>query len=262
MEKELFTAKDKIHQIFQLDHKVYRISEENLVNCYLIVGSEKALLIDTGLGLGDLGETIKEITNLPLEVVMTHGHCDHTGGRNNFPEYWINKKDTAFIYKIMSSNFAAGIMKKASKHNNHRPKAYKSKGKVLELGQTFKLGDRTIRYLEVPGHTKGSIALIDDQNKLMFTGDEVNPCLWMQLPGCTTIKQWLPSAEKLKELAKDHHSFYGHLDGKQDEAQISKTITLAKEMLEKVSDFPAHKTITYPNKKAEVQIVTKPSRLK
>ena len=262
MEKELFTAKDRIHQIFQLDNNVYRISEENLVNCYLIVGSKKALLIDTGIGIGDLGETIKEITALPLEVVMTHGHCDHTGGRNNFPEYWINGKDLKFIYRILSSNFAAGMMKKASKHKEASPKAYKAKAKILAEGQTFELGDRIIRYLEVPGHTKGSIALIDDQNNLMFTGDEVNPCLWMQLPGCTTIKQWLPAAEKLNELAKDHRSFYGHMDGKQDEAQITQTIVLAKELLAKVHDFPAHKTITYPNEKAEVQIVTKPSRLK
>ena len=262
MEKELFTAKDKIHQIYQLDQNVYRISEENLVNCYLVVGTRKALLIDTGIGIGDLGETVNEITTLPLEVVMTHGHCDHTGGRNNFPAYWINGKDLKPVYRLLSSNFAAGIMKKASKNKGSSPKKYKSKALVLAEGQTFDLGDRTIRYLEVPGHTKGSIALIDDRNKLMFTGDEVNPCLWMQLPGCTTIKQWLPAAEKLHELAKDHRSFYGHMDGKQDETQIAETIKLAKEMLDKVHDFPARKTITYPNIKAEVQIVTKASRLK
>jgi len=62
----------------------YRIGSAEGVFCYLIEGTEKAMLIDTGYGLADLREAVREITSLPLIIVNTHGHCDHIGGNGYF----------------------------------------------------------------------------------------------------------------------------------------------------------------------------------
>lgn len=58
----------------------WRIGSNEGVFCYLIEGSEKAMLIDTGYGLGDLRSAVEKVTGLPLIIVNTHGHCDHIGG--------------------------------------------------------------------------------------------------------------------------------------------------------------------------------------
>jgi len=63
---------------------VYRISDFRTANCYLVVGNEKAMLIDMGTGVGDLKGFIRTITPLPLIVVATHGHVDHIGGCGQF----------------------------------------------------------------------------------------------------------------------------------------------------------------------------------
>ena len=66
--------------------KVYMINEFNVADCYLLVGTERALLIDMGVGLGNLRAFVQRLTGgLPLDVVATHGHVDHIGGRGQFP---------------------------------------------------------------------------------------------------------------------------------------------------------------------------------
>ena len=59
---------------------VFLLDEFGGTNCYLVVGSERALLIDCGTGFADLKGTVESIIDLPLTVIATHGHCDHIGG--------------------------------------------------------------------------------------------------------------------------------------------------------------------------------------
>ena len=59
--------------------------EFKLVNAFLVEGEEKAALIDTGCGIGHLAETVRELTDKPLVILITHGHFDHDGGIKQFP---------------------------------------------------------------------------------------------------------------------------------------------------------------------------------
>lgn len=70
-----------------------------------------------------------------------------------------------------------------------------------------------IRLINVPGQTKGSIIYYDDKSKLMFTGDDVNPCLWLWLGGCTDVEKWLESARKIAEISKGYLLYGGHEAG-------------------------------------------------
>ena len=89
----MILAKDGIHSYEEIAANTYRIDEKGLVNTYLLIGERKALLIDSGVGVGDLLSTVKELTSLPVTLALTHRHCDHAGGVNFFKTYYVHQDD-------------------------------------------------------------------------------------------------------------------------------------------------------------------------
>ena len=91
--KEWFTVEN-------IDDKTYIISEyrhpEN-THCYLLIGSERALLIDTGLGICNIREEIEKITEKPITAVATHAHWDHIGGYKYFPDFYVHRNELDWI---------------------------------------------------------------------------------------------------------------------------------------------------------------------
>lgn len=67
--------------------------------CYLIEGSEKALLIDGLTGVGSLKAFVRECTDLPVTLVLTHGHVDHAGASFEYGECYVNPADVALLYE-------------------------------------------------------------------------------------------------------------------------------------------------------------------
>lgn len=69
------------YPIREIAEDTYMISDFGIANCYLLIGEERALLIDCGLGIGDIKGAVEKITDKPILVVATHGHVDHAGRR-------------------------------------------------------------------------------------------------------------------------------------------------------------------------------------
>ena len=69
------------YPIRKIADDTYMISDFGIANCYLLIGEERALLIDCGLGIGDIKGAVEKITDKPILVVATHGHVDHAGRR-------------------------------------------------------------------------------------------------------------------------------------------------------------------------------------
>lgn len=257
------TAKDGIHSVEQICDRTYRIDENGMANCYLLLGGEKALLIDSGVGVGNLKGVINEITSLPVTLAATHRHCDHTGGRDFFPEYYVHKDDKDLIYAVLSSRLAC---KQLAKMNGSgtialSPKPFHSKIRFFDESKTFDLGGRTLWVMHVPGHTKGSVVFIDDKNHLMFTGDAVNPYLWMQLPGCTCLSQWLPGARQVLALADEYSAYCGHNNGLITRQNIADLIAVVEELLRKKPRVDG-KELDYPDKDAEIHVLVSKGRIK
>jgi hydroxyacylglutathione hydrolase len=244
-------AKDGIHSYEEIAPKTYRINEKDLVNAYLLLGEKKALLIDCGVGVGDIRGTVEELTKLPLILALTHRHCDHAGGRDFFKEYYVHEDDKPLIYKILSSKFACKTLLKANKAPYKlSKKPFHAKPIFMGDHQDFDLGGRLVHSLHTPGHTAGSVTYADPQSGLMFTGDDVNPYLWLQLLGCLALSEWLPGAKEILLLTKDYQAYCGHGDGKLSKESIEKTIALGEEILQKkpqcegkALDYPEDKTI-------------------
>ena len=79
---------------YEIEDGIYEIDEFDCVSVFVIVGEKRALVVDTGTGIGDLKWIIEEkITDKPYDVVLTHNHGDHTGGAGFFDEVWIHAAD-------------------------------------------------------------------------------------------------------------------------------------------------------------------------
>lgn len=71
----------------KIDSDTFAISEYKHweeTHCYLLCGTEKAVFIDTGLGVGNIREIVDSLTSLPVTVMITHVHWDHIGGHRYF----------------------------------------------------------------------------------------------------------------------------------------------------------------------------------
>lgn len=259
-------GKSSAYDVEIIGENIYRIHEFGAGNCYLIVGTKKALLIDTGTGLGDLQKVVGELTDLPVEVVATHSHPDHIGGMGNFETIHIHTLDSNHI-RFWSAKplrkFYYDTVKKLIKYNITKKdiKSYEYKTKVIPIkeGYVFELGGKNVRVIHTPGHTKGSIVLLSDEDKIMFTGDNVNPTLLQIVPGSTTIEDWLPGAKRILALADEYKAYNGHDDGISTKKQIGELVDLGERLIKEHPSKRGLKGIKYyPAKKVRPRIIYNP----
>lgn len=131
---------------------------------YLLIGGEKALLIDTGTGEGNIRKFVETITDKPIMVVNTHGHYDHTGGNFWWPEAWMKQESVDCARTAFDSY---GPEWKADK--DFPDYAIN----LLEDGQLINLGGREVEVLAIGAHNEGSLAFLDRKTKAIFVGDEM-----------------------------------------------------------------------------------------
>jgi glyoxylase-like metal-dependent hydrolase (beta-lactamase superfamily II) len=236
---------------------VYLLDELGGTNCYLVVGAGKALLIDCGTGFADLRGTVEDITSLPVEVIATHGHVDHIGGAGAFESIYIHKDDTAFINRIQFTvpmrrifTLGAGDAKRqGARAGDVKRGKYKTRFIPIDESFSLDLGGKEIKIKHTPGHTKGSIAVIDETDKIIFSGDNVCDALWLQLPGCLSVEEWLPSAQWLYEMSKSYDIYWGHRTPKLESEYILQVINWGKEILGKSrKNAFISKTVQYPDR--------------
>ena len=139
-------------EIVKIDDKTWRI-EDGFVRFFLAVGDDKAALIDSGINSADAKSIAETLTDLPIILINTHGDGDHISGTGSFSEIHMAAED---YYNM--------------KMNELFPD---TKLKEFNDGDIIDLGDRMLKIVKIPGHTKGSIAIIDVANRRIFSGDSV-----------------------------------------------------------------------------------------
>ncbi|MDR1030235.1 MAG: MBL fold metallo-hydrolase [Treponema sp.] len=164
--------------------------------CYLVEGNTKALLIDSLIGVGNLRAFCRELTDLPITLVNTHGHVDHTGGNFDFDECYIHPNDIALMYEKeeLRLGYVKNGIKNSGKHlvllENDFTVAKAMKTLPVYDGFVFDLGERVIEVIAVPGHTAGTIVLLDRSNGIVFSGDACNANTLLFLPHSTSIEAY------------------------------------------------------------------------
>lgn len=206
MNNDFFTVEKKEHDIYLIDAPLR-------VKSYVVVGKEKAMVIDTTNGIGSLLEEVRKITDLPLIVVNTHGHPDHAGGNMEFEETYMHPADDTVFHQMVTKEYRKADIE-AILQDQAAPFVealldFKEDYIPLEDGQVFDLGDRKLRIIHTPGHTKGCCCVLDEKTGLLFSGDSVSYAeIWMYLDYSTSLQIYADSLTKLENMKDSFTGIY------------------------------------------------------
>ncbi|MBE5969674.1 MAG: MBL fold metallo-hydrolase [Lachnospiraceae bacterium] len=206
------------YRTIKLEDDIYRITSAENVFIELIVGKDKAMLIDTGYGFGDIKKTVREITDKPLIIFNTHGHLDHVCGNFRFEEpAFISKEDMPLALEHTSKEqrtSAAEDAKEVIDYGTGRkisglPDDFNREeyinapaGDYIETkdGEIFDIGGYTFEVVATPGHTKGSLSLLLKEKNWLYVGDAANGFLWLFMPDATDRQTYVSTLDKLIKL--------------------------------------------------------------
>ncbi len=191
---------------------IYEPGQFEEVISWLILGSERALLFDTGLGIGDVRRLVGELTGLEVAVLNSHTHSDHVGGNHAFEvvygtglEYTRSSTRGRSHEEVAEFVGPGWIWKETP--DGFTADAYRSRPfeitRVVGDGDRLDLGGIELEVLLTPGHAPDSLCLLDRQRRLLFTGDTFYPAtLYAHLPG-SSFADYEATAERLAGLASE-----------------------------------------------------------
>lgn len=195
----------------KIDNDTYVISEYKHweeTHCYLLCGTEKAILIDTGLGVANIKKAVDSLTKLPVTVITTHTHWDHIGGHKYFENIAVHEAEQEWL----SKKFPLPLQ--AVKHNlicnpcdfpkefvidNY--KLYRGTPDIVfNDGYSFNLGNRQLTVIHTPGHSPGHCCFYEADRQYLYSGDLIyKGCLDAFYP-TTNPQHFYQSVSKIKEL--------------------------------------------------------------
>lgn len=212
---------DEWFKIDEIDKDTCIISEYKHweeTHCYLLNGSEKSLLIDTGLGISNIYEEVVKLTDKPVIVIATHIHWDHIGGHQYFSDFYAHIEELDWLignFPISLEAVKNMVMDHCDLPDDFDIEKYKIfqgvPSKVLNNNEIIDLGDRQIKILHTPGHSPGHLCFWEKEKGYLFTGDLVyKGMLYANYPS-TNPKAYLNSLETILNLSSKrifpaHHS--------------------------------------------------------
>lgn len=194
-----------------IDSDTYAISEYRHweeTHCYLLCGTESAVLIDTGLGVSDIKEVVDGLTRLPVQVVTTHAHWDHIGGHARFSSIAVGEAERSWLtgaFPIPLERVRQSLLAKPcafpEQFDIARYRVFQGNpDRLLRDGDRIGLGNRQVTVLHTPGHSPGHCCFYERERKTLYSGDLVyQGCLDAFYP-TTDPLQFLHSLEKIERL--------------------------------------------------------------
>lgn len=177
-------VKDSWFTVQEIDNKTFAISEYGhweKVHSFLLVGNEKAVLIDTGLGIDNIKRITDQLTDLPIDVLTTHVHVDHIGSHGEFENVYVHEADSDWLTNGITGLTIEQIRTDISRDitiptpKTFNPETYKpyqgTPTGLLQDGDVIEIGNRQLIIHHTPGHSPGHICVFDKTNGYLFTGD-------------------------------------------------------------------------------------------
>lgn len=194
----------------------YRHWEET--HCYLLTGTERALLIDTGLGICDISREVEKLTDKPVTAIATHIHWDHIGGHKYYPDFYAHEEELGWLlggFPLDMDTIREMVLDRCDAPEGYDVGTYEFfqglPQRLVRDGETIDLGGRVITMLHTPGHSPGHLCFWEAERGYLFTGDLVyKDTLFAYFPS-TDPQEYLKSLEKVAKLPAErvfpaHHS--------------------------------------------------------
>ena len=165
------------YEIIQINEHTWRI-EDSGVRMFLLEGSDKALLVDSGMKVHNAKDIAESLTSRPVFLINTHADVDHVGSNEQFDSFFMHPADIP----------------------NYKKDESKSTVIPVEEGDVIDLGGRELKVIHIPGHTPGSIALLDAKARVLISGDPIqqNGKIFMFGPS-RSMEEYIKSLEHLEE---------------------------------------------------------------
>lgn len=140
------------YEVIKINEGTWRIEDNGHVRFFLLAGSGQALLIDSGMMVNNAKEIAESLTDLPVKLLITHADRDHVGSNAEFTEFYMHPAEASNYYN-----------------------SQKQSGDFIpvEDGDILDLGGRPLEIIALPGHTPGSIAILDVKNRVLISGDPI-----------------------------------------------------------------------------------------
>lgn len=222
--------------VHEIAKDTYLINEFGLVNAYVLVGSERSLLIDAGMGYCDLRAIVESLTDKPYDVAITHAHPDHAGMIHQFERVYLNEKEKASLPWAARLDFDLDEFVRNNRLHVGNWEVWEvtedmiNRGSLdteilpLDEGDVFDLGNRRVTAHSLPGHAPGHIYFIDDGARIAFTGDCCNYNSGTRYAASTFIRdlqRLLDGYGKTYDrIFTGHTTYCGTLDVKSHDIQI------------------------------------------
>ncbi len=194
----------------------YRHWEET--HCYLLVGAERALLIDTGLGICNIYDEVRKLTDKPVTAVATHIHWDHIGGHKYFPDFYAHEDELNWLsgeFPLTIEQIRGMVVDRCDLPEGYDVNSYEffqgAPTRVLKDNDLIDIGGRVLRVLHTPGHSPGHMCFYEKERGYLFTGDLVyKDTLFAYYPS-TDPEAYLESLEcvaalPVRRVFPAHHS--------------------------------------------------------
>jgi len=198
----------------KVSEHITRIIDIANVACYLVEGEDRACLLDTCCGYGDLKSYVHTLTEKEPFVILTHGHYDHTGSASQFETVFMNPLDLPVL----------------EEHNRNRSSFLEEDRKVIPSlknitmedvnplmtetplpladGDCFDLGGIHLEMINVPGHTPGMMCALLKEEKTIFFGDACGTSVLLHESFSSTASEYEKSLKKLKTFEDQYEMIY------------------------------------------------------
>lgn len=174
------------YEIIQINQNTWRIEDQG-VRFFLLAGTKKALLIDSGMQINNAKDIAQSLTHLPIELFNTHADKDHIGSNQQFDHFYMNPAECSNYYNTQ-----------------------KATGTIIpvEDGDIIDLGERPLKIIALPGHTPGSTALLDIHHKVLISGDPIQDGMIFMFGVQREMHAYLHSLLKIKKYTDQFDTIY------------------------------------------------------
>ena len=231
----------------RVSDRIIRIIDITDTAIYLVTGNEKACLIDTGSGIGSLRDYVDKLTDLPYDVILTHGHVDHASGAAEFQDkkIYLHAADRV----LMKRHTVFKNRTDYTKHVKHIdipekdliPQMDPNQCEELCDGDVFDLGGLHLQIVHTPGHTNGMCMVLIKEERTILFGDGCGVSVLIIDDDATSVETYLKTLISLRKYNGEYDKIIrNHGTYVSKKSLLESVISCAEDIIDKTDDhYPA-----------------------